>query len=86
MRVTLRLFARLRDLGGAPEVACELPAGARAADAWRWLLDRHPGMQPYSGSVSVAINAEFARMESPVADGDEVAFLPPVSGGSSRAV
>ncbi len=82
MRVTIRLFARLRDLGGAGELACELPDGARASDAWRWLLDRHPDMQPYSSSVSVAVNADFARMTSPLRDGDEVAFLPPVSGGS----
>jgi len=81
MRVTVRLFARLRDLAGAGELACELPDGARVADVWRWLAERHPPVAPHGSSVSVAINADFARMDASVADGDEVAFLPPVSGG-----
>jgi molybdopterin synthase sulfur carrier subunit len=38
-------------------------------------------MAPYRGSVSGAVNAEYARMDAPIHDGDEVAFLPPVSGG-----
>ncbi len=86
MRVTVRLFARLRELAGAAELACEVPEGARVADVWRWLVDRHPGVAPYSSSVSSAVNADFARMDREVADGDEVAFLPPVSGGSPGSV
>ena len=85
MRVTVRLFARLRDLAGAGELACELPDGARAADVWRWLAERYPPVAAHRPSVSVAINADFARMDAPVADGDEVAFLPPVSGGRGPA-
>jgi len=81
MRVTIRLFARLRDLVGAGELACDVPAGARVSDVWRSLAERHPGVAPHASSVSAAINADFARMDAPVADGDEVAFLPPVSGG-----
>ena len=81
MRVTIRLFARLRDLAGAGELACEVPAGARVSDVWRWLAERHPGLAPHASSVSAAINADSARMDAPVADGDEIAFLPPVSGG-----
>ena len=81
MRVTVRLFARLRDLAGAGELACEVPAGARVTDVWRWLEDRHPSIAAHARSVSAAVNAEYARMDAPVAEGDEVAFLPPVSGG-----
>jgi molybdopterin converting factor subunit 1 len=84
MRVTVRLFARLRDLAGAGELNCELPAGARVADVWRWLVDRHPAVAVHGSSVSAALNAEYARMDAAVSDGDEVAFLPPVSGGRSR--
>jgi molybdopterin synthase catalytic subunit len=76
------LFARLRDLAGTADLACDVAAGARVVDVWRALADRHPGVTPFSSSVSAAVNAEFARMDAPVADGDEVAFMPPVSGGA----
>ncbi len=83
MRITVRLFARLRDLAGANELSCEVPPGARVADVWRSLADEHPAVLPYASSVSAAVNADFARMDAPVAEGDEVAFLPPVSGGGA---
>lgn len=82
MRVTIRLFARLRELAGTGELSCEVAPGSRVADVWRALAGRHPGVAPYASSVSAAVNADFARMDAPVADGDEVAFLPPVSGGA----
>ena len=81
MRVTVRLFARLRDLAGAGELACDVPAGSRVSDVWRALAERHPAVAPHASSVSAAVNADYARMDAEVADGDEVAFLPPVSGG-----
>ncbi len=81
MRVKVRLFARLRDLAGTAELSCEVAPGARVSDVWRALVERHPGAAAHGSSVSAAINAEYARMDAPVADGDEVAFLPPVSGG-----
>jgi len=84
MRVTVRLFARLRDLAGADELTCEVPAGARVADVWCWLVERHPALAAHGSSVSAALNAEYARMDAAVSEGDEVAFLPPVSGGRSR--
>ena len=83
MRVTIRLFARLRDLAGCGELSCDVAPGARVSDVWRSLAERHPGVLPYASSVSAAVNADFARMDAPVAEGDEVAFLPPVSGGAS---
>jgi molybdopterin synthase catalytic subunit len=81
MRVTVRLFARLREAAGAGELTCDVPDGATAAEVWQAAAARHPGLAPYSTAVSCAINAEFARPSTPVHDGDEVAFLPPVSGG-----
>ena len=82
MRVTVKLFARLREAAGAGECECTVPDGATAADVWRALVDRHPSLEPYEGSISCAINADFAKRTATVHDGDEVAFLPPVSGGS----
>lgn len=83
MHVTVRLFARLRDLAGTSEIACDVPAGARVLDVWQWLAGRYPAVAAHGSSVSSAVNAEYARMDTEVADGDEVAFLPPVSGGRS---
>ncbi len=81
MLVTVRLFARLRELAGAAELQQELPDGATALGAWRALAARYPGIIDYEPAVSCAVNAEYARMSTALHDGDEVAFLPPVSGG-----
>lgn len=81
MRVTVRLFARLRDLAGAGELTREVAAGATVADVWRGLVAEHQAMGEYERSISCAVNAEYAKLHTPVGDGDEVAFLPPVSGG-----
>jgi molybdopterin converting factor subunit 1 len=81
MRVTVRLFARLREAAGRELDDCELSSGARVADVWTAMTARYPALTPFGGSISAAINADFARMTSLVSDGDEVAFLPPVSGG-----
>ena len=81
MRVTVRLFARLRDLAGAGELIREVTPPATAAAVWRSLVDEFPGLAEYEQSISVAVNADYARMAAPVAEGDEVTFLPPVSGG-----
>lgn len=81
MRVTVRLFARLRDLTGAGELVREVPSPATAETVWRALVAEYPDLRGYEGSMSVAINADYARMHAGVCDGDEVAFLPPVSGG-----
>ena len=81
MRINVRLFARLRDIAGASDLARELPGGSTAGAVWNLLADEHPELAVYRGAISVAVNAEYARMDAPVADGDEVAFLPPVSGG-----
>jgi molybdopterin converting factor subunit 1 len=81
MRVTVRLFARLRDIAGAAELERNLPAGATAGDLWRTLGRDFPEMTRYDASISTAVNADYAKMGTALADGDEVAFLPPVSGG-----
>jgi molybdopterin converting factor subunit 1 len=81
MRVKVRLFARLRDIAGASEMERPAADGATIATLWDGLIAEHPGLGGYTRVVACARNAEFARMHAPVADGDEIAFLPPVSGG-----
>ena len=85
MRVTVRLFARLRDIAGTAQFTRDLPEGATPRLLWNRLAGEHPELAAYGGSVSTAINAEYSRMEQPLADGDDVAFLPPVSGGQPAA-
>jgi molybdopterin converting factor subunit 1 len=81
VRVTVRLFARLRDITGAPELARDLAPGATIGDLWRQLAGEFPELTAYERSISSAVNADYARMDQVIGDGDEVAFLPPVSGG-----
>lgn len=80
-RVTVRLFARLKDIVGAGELSREASSDATAATVWRTLVNEFAELGDYETSISVAVNEEYARMDAPVANGDEVAFLPPVSGG-----
>ena len=81
MRVTVRFFARLRDLAGSGELVRDVPAPATVQTIWKGLVAEFPGLAEYERSMSVAVNAEYARMAADVHDGDEIAFLPPVSGG-----
>jgi len=81
MRVKVRLFARLRELAGRGEYDCEVPAGASVEDVWQALTRAHGALREFGSAVSCAVNADFARRTATVHEGDEVAFLPPVSGG-----
>jgi len=81
MRVTVRLFARLRDLAGTGELEQEIPASATVRAVWNGLVAERPTLGEYERAISVAVNAEYSRMSAVLEDGDEVAFLPPVSGG-----
>jgi molybdopterin converting factor subunit 1 len=81
MRVTVRLFARLRDLAGSGELVRDVTHPATVHTVWRALVAEMPALGDYERTMSVAVNADYSRMSSPVSDGDEVAFLPPVSGG-----
>ena len=81
MRVNIRVFARLRDIIGVAELDRDVPTGTTAKKIWDDLVEEFPDISTYSGSISTAVNAEYAKMETVLDDGDEVAFLPPVSGG-----
>ena len=81
MRVTVRLFARLRDIAGSGEMTREVSAGANVGLVWASLVSEFPELSAYEKSISCAVNADYSRFSAMVADGDEIAFLPPVSGG-----
>jgi MoaE-MoaD fusion protein len=82
VRIRVRLFAIQRELANRREVALELPDGATVEDAWQALVAQHPVLAPGRPSVRFARNGEYAQSSDPLADGDEVACIPPVSGGS----
>jgi molybdopterin converting factor subunit 1 len=81
MRVTIRFFAQLRHIAGADAADSRLPPGSTVKDLWQSLVTDSPGLARFESTVSVAVNEEYARMTRELRDGDEVAFLPPVSGG-----
>jgi molybdopterin synthase catalytic subunit len=87
VNVSVRLFAGLRERAGSERVDVELPDGARVADLLEALAATPVGaLRP--GQCVVAINREYARADEPIGAGDEVALIPPVSGGEGpvRAV
>ncbi len=79
MKVRVRLFAALRERAGADELELELPDGARVADALARLDDLAGGL-----SLVMAVNREYASGDAPLSAGDELALIPPVSGGERR--
>ena len=81
MRVRVRLFASLREAAGVAEAALELAPGSTAEDAWRQLAGLHPSLAERRASLAASVNRRYAPFETPLADGDELVFIPPVSGG-----
>ncbi len=77
MQVVVKLFAGLREQAGTGERRLDLPAGARAQDVWPEL-----GLGEEPEGLLYAVNREYADTDRPLADGDEVALIPPVSGGA----
>ena len=81
MRIRVKLFAILRDQAGQSETSLELPEGATVQQARKNLMKSLPAIASYMDRVAFAINLSYARPESVLHDGDELAVLPPVSGG-----
>lgn len=83
MNIRVLFFGPTRDLTGIGEEQLELPEGGRLEDLWRRYEARFPRLAGMSDSLVTAVNQEIAARSHRLRDGDEVAFLPPVSGGSS---
>jgi molybdopterin synthase catalytic subunit len=81
MRITVRTFASLRELS-TDRCNLEVAEGATVADAWAALHERFPRIEPHRPYVRAARGGAYAGWDEPLAEGDVVAFLPPVSGGS----
>ena len=78
--VRVLLFGAAADRAGTRETSVQ--AGEiTLKELWPLLIERHPGLSPMRGTLAFAVNGEYAREEDRVSPGDEVAVLPPVSGG-----
>ena len=80
--VTIRAFAIYRERLGRAALELDLPAGATVASALAALAEANPSVSPFVEHTLVAVNQEYAESGQPLAHGDEVALIPPVSGGS----
>jgi MoaE-MoaD fusion protein len=85
MQVRVLFFGRLKDLAGRPSDSLSLPEDATLADLVLHCESRIPGLKDWSHSMAIAINQHYADPQSRLKAGDEVALLPPVSGGSGES-
>src|ERR1700730_5955134 len=80
-RLTLRFFATLRERARTSEISREFPEGTTVGEIWRLLLDEFTALGGHREGVGFAVNHEYVKEDYRPRDNDEVAFIPPVSGG-----
>lgn len=81
MRVIVRYFAAARECSGTAEEWWEIPASTTVGMLWQKIIDRHPALAALQRSMSYAVNREYVSSDHALAEGDELALIPPVSGG-----
>ena len=81
MNVTLLFFASYTDIAGVSDLSADLADGSTVDDLSEWLSGRFPAFAASLPKGRIAVNQEFAESTLVLADGDEVAFMPPMSGG-----
>jgi len=81
MNVVVKLFAAARELAGEAEVTVELSPGADVGELREALSARLPQLAPLASHSLIAVDAEYASDATPITEGDELALIPPVSGG-----
>ena len=81
MHIKLRFFASLRERLGRSEDSCEVPEGATVRTVWEALKQEHPALVEVERSLAFAVAQEYVDGDHPLHDNDELAFIPPVSGG-----
>jgi molybdopterin converting factor subunit 1 len=86
MRVRVLFFGQLKDIAGVSQEDAELSEGARVEDLYERYARRFPRLAEFRPSVAASVNQEYAEWRASLAAGDEVAFLPPVSGGQQTAI
>jgi len=84
VRIRVLFFGVLRDIVGLREDSIEIPDGSRLESVFEHYAGRFPRLREMSASLVLALNQSFSESGAAVSEGDEVAFLPPVSGGSAQ--
>ena len=79
--VEVLLFGAAADRAGTRKVQLDVEESATLAEVWPLLAERYPELSSMRDTLAFAVNGEYARMDEAVGPGDEVAVLPPVSGG-----
>ena len=82
MRVVVKLFGTVREAAGVKELSVSLAEGARIAELRELLAREHPVFEALGERLAASVNYEVVPFDTPLRDGDEVAFLPPVAGGA----
>jgi molybdopterin converting factor subunit 1 len=81
MQIRVLFFGQLKEITGVAQEEAELSEGAKIEDLFERYGRRFPKLVEFRGSIATSVNQEYADWRKPLASGDEVAFLPPVSGG-----
>jgi molybdopterin converting factor subunit 1 len=81
MKVRLLYFAILKDITGRSETELTLPEGTVAGDVWTSMRGQYAQLAAYEQPPMIAVNETYARPDTRLHDGDELAFIPPVAGG-----
>lgn len=85
MTIKILFFGQLRELMGRSEDAVEVDSDATVETLWERFASEQPRLQAMAASIAMARNQQFVTASEPLSDGDEVAFMPPVSGGAEPA-
>ncbi len=86
MKVKVKFFALYREIVGLRETQADLPAGSTALDLWESFAREHASLRSNISHTRFAVNGQYADASTALSDGDEVVFIPPVSGGSDYEI
>lgn len=81
MNIRLKFFASAREIVGTKDLDMDIEKGSKAKDVLDRLKEKYPGLKKLDGQLILAVNKQTGRADKMIEDGDEIAVLPPVSGG-----
>jgi molybdopterin converting factor subunit 1 len=85
VQVRLLFFASIKDIVGARQIDVEVPSGSTVGHLLGMLEEKYPRIAGYRSILLTSVNEEYAKPDTTIADGDEVAIFPPVSGGAIQS-
>ncbi|MFW6038251.1 MAG: molybdopterin converting factor subunit 1 [Candidatus Saliniplasma sp.] len=81
INVKLKFFASSREIVGSKELDMDIERGSKTKDVLNILMEKFPGLKDFEGQLILAVNKQTGKADRLLEDGDEIAVLPPVSGG-----